>query len=217
MKVRLNKAHFPVTVLGPGRRIGLWVQGCSIGCPGCLSRDTWAADSGREMEIADLLAWCREVGVDGIDGVTISGGEPFEQSEALAALLDGMAVWRSELTKPFDILCYSGFPLRRLFARYGDLLRRLDALIPEPYSASRPRGDIWRGSDNQPLVILSALGRARYADAAGARPEEKARFQISVTERAIWFIGIPDRGDLGAMEDACARMGISLMEVSWRA
>ena len=49
MKIAINKAHFPVTVLGPGRRIGIWLQGCSIHCKGCVSQDTWAADPGRTV------------------------------------------------------------------------------------------------------------------------------------------------------------------------
>ncbi len=49
MNILLNKAHFPVTVLGPGRRIGIWLQGCSIGCAGCISQDTWEADATKAM------------------------------------------------------------------------------------------------------------------------------------------------------------------------
>ena len=63
--IQINKAHFPVTVLGPGRRIGLWVQGCSIGCKGCVSMDTWAPDASRAVPIADLVAWCKKVAADG--------------------------------------------------------------------------------------------------------------------------------------------------------
>ena len=36
----LSRMHFPVTTLGPGNRIGIWVQGCTIRCPGCVSADT---------------------------------------------------------------------------------------------------------------------------------------------------------------------------------
>jgi anaerobic ribonucleoside-triphosphate reductase activating protein len=97
MKIRLNKAHFPVTTLGPGQRIGLWVQGCHIQCPGCLSRDTWESDPAREVELELVLAWCRYVAPEGCGGVTISGGEPFEQPAALAALLDGLIAWRREI------------------------------------------------------------------------------------------------------------------------
>ena len=41
-QIGLNRVHFPVTALGPGRRVGIWLQGCSIRCPGCMSLDTWA-------------------------------------------------------------------------------------------------------------------------------------------------------------------------------
>src|SRR3546814_9784731 len=46
MRIAVSRLHFPVTALGPGRRIGLWLQGCSIRCPGCISVDTWAHDAG---------------------------------------------------------------------------------------------------------------------------------------------------------------------------
>ena len=130
MKIAVNKAHFPVTVLGPGRRIGIWLQGCSIGCKGCVSQDTWARDAGREMTVAQLLSWCREVGGGALDGVTISGGEPFDQPQALAALLDGLIRWRADSAADFDILCYSGYPFARLQKAHEKLLRKLDALIP---------------------------------------------------------------------------------------
>jgi anaerobic ribonucleoside-triphosphate reductase activating protein len=67
MNIALNKAHFPVTVLGPGRRIGLWLQGCSIRCAGCVSRDTWEAGAGHAMPIERLLDWCRSVAAAGLD------------------------------------------------------------------------------------------------------------------------------------------------------
>jgi anaerobic ribonucleoside-triphosphate reductase activating protein len=216
--IRLNKAHFPVTALGPGRRIGLWVQGCSIGCSGCVSRDTWPANGGYEVEIAALLRWCRDRAArEVVDGITISGGEPFDQPVALGALLEELAAWRAALPRPFDILCYSGLPLRTLRARYPDLLARLDAVIPEPYVERRTRGRLWAGSDNQPIVLLTPLARDRYGAwlAEGATPAK--RFQVSVTEERIWLIGIPDRGELEAVREACARDGLLLRDVSWRA
>ena len=122
MKISVNKAHFPVTVLGPGRRIGLWLQGCSIGCKGCVSQDTWARDAGRDMPLAQLLSWCRQAAADGFDGVTITGGEPFDQPAALSALLSGLHRWRTQAGLDFDLLCYSGYPLAR---RSGSFSRAL--------------------------------------------------------------------------------------------
>ncbi|HMX17539.1 MAG TPA: 4Fe-4S cluster-binding domain-containing protein, partial [Rhodocyclaceae bacterium] len=201
MKIAVNKAHFPVTVLGPGRRIGLWLQGCSIRCKGCVSRDTWEPDPAKAMTVASLLAWCRRTTGGVLDGVTISGGEPFDQPAALAALLDGLQRWRRELARPFDLLCYSGHPLKTLRRDHADILARLDALIPEPYSDGRPLGGLWRGSDNQPLVPLSPLGEARYREAidAPAASQDK-RMQVAVEAGRLWFIGIPHRGDMAALE-----------------
>jgi anaerobic ribonucleoside-triphosphate reductase activating protein len=217
MNILLNKAHFPVTVLGPGRRIGLWLQGCTIRCRGCVSRDTWPADPARAMPVAALLAWCRKVAAEGFDGVTISGGEPFDQPKPLAALLDGLAAWRTAAGLDFDILCYSGYPLKTLEKKHAKLLAKLDALIPEPYADGRPLGGLWRGSDNQTLVPLSPRGGARYADSLAApQAEDAKRMQVSLQDGRLWFIGIPHRGDMAALEELCRARGLELGQVSWR-
>ena len=62
--------------LGPGRRVVLWVRGCSIGCPGCMTPELWAKVQPRPIEpLAEMLSGA----LQGHEGLTISGGEPFEQ------------------------------------------------------------------------------------------------------------------------------------------
>lgn len=223
MKIRLNKAHFPVTTLGYGRRLGLWVQGCGIGCGGCVSRDTWDPRGGWDVDVAELPAWCDSRRAHGIDGITVTGGEPFEQPRALAGLLRALDAWRRTLERPFDLLCYSGLPLGVLRRSHADVLALLDVLIPEPYVAARAGAGRaaparWRGSSNQPLVPLTRLGRARYADAGEARHGEDApRIQVSVEHGAVWFIGIPGPGDLDRLEERARARGVALWGVSWRA
>lgn len=215
--IALNKAHFPVTVLGPGRRIGLWVQGCSIGCAGCISQDTWSTNGANDIEIAALVRWCREVSQDAPDGITISGGEPFDQPHALAALLDALIDWRARLARPFDLLCYSGYPLKRLEREHAAILARLDAIIPEPFVESLPLGNVWRGSSNQPLVALSALGRERFgAFTATPAGDASRRLQVSVEPQRIWYIGIPGRDDMQRVEAACLAQGLVFTQRSWR-
>ena len=218
MKVQLNRAHFPVTTLGPGRRIGLWLQGCHVGCPGCIARDTWGADESRSIEVRAVLDWCRDAAPGGCDGVTISGGEPFEQPRALAALLAGLRAWREEpAVQAFDILCYSGFGAEKLRREHAAILAQLDALIPEPYVDRLPLGAPWRGSANQPLLALSARGRERYARWVDARPGGKAPLQVSVQGGRVMYIGIPDRRDMQRLENAVRQRGVALRRVSWRA
>ncbi len=216
MKIRLNKAHFPVTTLGYGRRLGLWVQGCGIGCKGCVSRDTWDPRGGWEVDVTEVLAWCDSRRTLGIDGMTISGGEPFEQPGALKRLLEALDAWRQGLERPFDVLCYSGLPLARIRRRHAGALAFVDALIPEPYVAGRPASGPLKGSSNQPLVPLTALGRTRYGDEA-QHAGDAPRIQVSVERGAAWFIGIPGPGDMEKLEEFARARGVVMEDVSWRA
>jgi len=215
--LELNKAHWPVTVLGPGRRIGLWVQGCSIHCPGCVSQDTWPTDPAKAIPVTDLVAWCKRTAGNEVDGVTISGGEPFDQPIALATLLRALDAWRARARLDFDILCYSGHPLRTLERDHPRTLALLDAVIPEPYVDRLPLAHVWRGSSNQTLVPLSARGRARYAAFVDAPADAAGRkMQVSVEGGRVWMIGIPARGDMARVEALCAARGLTLEKVSWR-
>ena len=215
--VQLNKAHWPVTVLGPGRRVGLWLQGCTIHCRGCVSQDTWPRDPAKTIVVADLVAWCRKVAGNTLDGVTISGGEPFEQPEGLRALLTALVTWRRAERLDFDLLCYSGFPQRVLERRHPAILALLDAIVPEPYVDALPQAHVWRGSANQPLVPLTERGRGRYAAYLDASADGGGkRMQAAIDGGRVWMIGIPGRGDMAALETLCASRGLALTNVSWR-
>jgi hypothetical protein len=120
--------------------VGLWVQGCGIGCPGCCSRDTWDPEAGAELAIDDVLAWIARQPVDEIDGFTISGGEPFDQPHALAELADALRGLGGER----DLLVYSGYPWRTLQRDHADLVARFDAIVSEPYVHTRPGAPLRR-------------------------------------------------------------------------
>jgi anaerobic ribonucleoside-triphosphate reductase activating protein len=216
MRIAVNKAHYPVTVLGPGQRIGIWLQGCSIRCHGCVSQDTWDADPGKLMPVAALLAWCTRAAMADFSGVTISGGEPFDQPQALAELLNGLHNWRRSSGVDFDILCYSGYPLTTLKKKHAKLLALLDAVIPEPYVDGLPLAKVWRGSANQPLVPLSPRGEARFDPHLETPAEAGKRMQVAADGQRLWFIGIPDRGDMAELEVLCRQRGLTLDAVSWR-
>src|SRR5687767_5823772 len=100
MKMALSRVHYPVTALGYGRRLGIWLQGCPLACPGCISRDTWVADERHDTTLTETIAACDALVSGLIDGVTISGGEPFQQPDALEGLLSHWATRRSRQTAP---------------------------------------------------------------------------------------------------------------------
>jgi anaerobic ribonucleoside-triphosphate reductase activating protein len=213
--ISLSRMHYPVTVLGPGTRIGIWLQGCSIHCPGCVSEDTWDANLGREATIDDVVEQCSEWAREGkFDGVTISGGEPFDQPDALLMLLERLETLRRKSRARVDFLCYSGYPEAFLRAGHTEILGRLDALIPEPFALDHSPGGLWRGSSNQRIVPLSKLGMSRYSHASTQAADLPA-VQV-VVDDAIWMIGIPRPGDMESIEARMRSRGILLDGVSWR-
>jgi anaerobic ribonucleoside-triphosphate reductase activating protein len=189
MKISISRVHYPITALGPGRRIGLWFQGCSIRCSGCISADTWAEGHG-ELELGQLLEHIEEALLLA-DGITISGGEPFDQSEALATLLKSL-----RRRTAADILVYSGYA----FEEIADILPAfdglIDALITDPFISDGPQSLPLRGSDNQRLHLLTELGRARFAEFDTPSPDSRAIDIMFDTDGTVWLAGIPRRGDL---------------------
>ncbi|MGH9300239.1 MAG: 4Fe-4S single cluster domain-containing protein, partial [Acidimicrobiales bacterium] len=192
--LRLSRMHYPVTVLGFGQRIGIWFQGCSIGCRGCISKDTWPADEGFAVTVDEVLDRCEAWAAAGaLDGITISGGEPFEQPAGLLALLDGLTAWLGPRRESVDIMCYSGYPERRLLEAFPEIVQRLDVLVPNPFVQARAPGGRWQGSNNQRLAVLTPLGESRYGGAPSTPATPEIQF---VVDDGIWLIGVPRPGDM---------------------
>ncbi|MCA9680033.1 MAG: radical SAM protein [Myxococcales bacterium] len=150
---------------GPGTRFVVWVQGCTLGCPGCFNPGTHDATAGRDVEVAELLA---QLATSGAEGLTVSGGEPLEQAAGVLALLRGArAQGRSTLV-------FSGFALDELRARPlgPEIVAELDVLIDGRYVARERLGVGLRGSANQQVRLLTD----RYAEAdIAAVPEAEVR------------------------------------------
>jgi anaerobic ribonucleoside-triphosphate reductase activating protein len=214
VNILVNKAHYPVSVLGYGKRVGIWLQGCSIHCPSCCSRDTWEFDKERGIDVAALVDWCREVSDDSLDGVTISGGEPFDQPEALMLLLEALSKWRGETAKPFDILLYSGYSESFIIREFVKHTYSLDAVVAGPFRQSLVGNKKFCGSENQQMVIFSALAEERYG--AKGLEDWKTGIQVNADPEGIWMVGIPRPKDLERFEDGCSNRGLILGKPSWR-
>ena len=186
----LSRVHFPITALGPGRRIGVWFQGCSIRCPGCMSRDTWGA-ARETIGVAALLdaitPW-----VGDANGATISGGEPFDQPAALLELLQGL---RAAGNVP--VLVYSGFPYERLQERHPRALSLIDVLISEPFDAPQAVSAPLLGSANQRITCLTERGIALWQRAEADWRGRGSRLDlIADPDGSVWLAGVPGPGDL---------------------
>ena len=142
---------------GPGARFAVWVQGCTIRCDGCFNPQLWGAIGGTAT---DPRALADQAATAGVEGVTLLGGEPFEQAPALAEFA---ALVRAD---GLSVMTFTGY--EREFLESGDapagardLLARTDLLVDGPYRAdakdfTRP----WVGSTNQRFHFLTE----RYRD-----------------------------------------------------
>lgn len=199
--INISRVHFPVTTLGPGNRIGIWFQGCSIRCPGCISVDTWDNKSGL-MSSADLLSQIN-ISMRDADGVTISGGEPFDQPEGLLAVLNGLVLEAHQ-----DVLVYSGYPFEKISSTAAFESGRIDALISDPFDISKPQNLALRGSDNQRLHLITELGRKKFI--SYDRPRKKSDLSLDVmfdADGSVWLAGIPKRGDMQKLQELLRLQG----------
>ncbi len=153
-------------VNGPGRRGVIFFQGCSRACPGCFNPGLQSVTAGRLISLEEVVerVWQSE----GIEGLTFSGGEPFEQASALAALCA-----RLRRTTRFSLMAYSGFTRAEIQsdARRAEVLAHLDVLVDGPYlhRLRTSRGII--GSTNQRVHLLTDRYRAEDFIAGPRRME----------------------------------------------
>lgn len=207
----LSDWAFPTEGLGPGKRLILWVRGCPLACPGCMTPELWdaapASNHRPVAEIAELLAPL----LLGLDGLTISGGEPTLQSAALTALIRQLRA-REEL-KDLEVLSYSGFTIEELQTRGAQVaayLGELDILIDGRFEQSAANDLQWRGSDNQRVHLLSERA-ARHAAQIEAPMPDARPLQVQILGAGSYrLIGIPKRGDLAAYRAALGGVGLKV-------
>lgn len=138
-------------VNGPGLRAVLWVQGCSLGCLGCFNPETHDQDGGKSIDVIFLAGQIAAM-ADRVEGLSISGGEPFQQAEALAALCREI---RQQTN--LSILIFSGFEMDEIKRiPYGlETLDQVDVVIAGRYHQDLRLARSLRGSKNKTLELLT--------------------------------------------------------------
>jgi anaerobic ribonucleoside-triphosphate reductase activating protein len=137
-----------------------------------------------------------------IDGVTISGGEPLDQAGELMALLRGLREL-FPVGSRVDLLVYTGRPRQVVEHAFAPVLALADVWAVGPYRAAEPTNHPLLGSANQELLLLTELGRSRYA--SYARTGQVEPMPLSV---GPWPRGLPGRqGDVDEVESAPLSVG----------
>lgn len=173
-------------VLGPGNRYAIWVQGCEQNCYRCITPESRTKNGGHELDVDDLAA---DIIINkNIDGITISGGEPFLQPVALCSLLDQVKKIRPQLT----VIIYTGLTYENLLKTPEclKLIELSDIIIDGQYVESLNDNKGIRGSSNQRIIpITNRLDN--YINIMESCNRKLQR--IADTNGLITTIGIPDK------------------------
>lgn len=144
--IRISGIEPESIVDGEGMRYVIFTQGCPHRCIGCHNPQTHSFEQGR-------LAYVNDIVVDifknrnYIDGITLSGGEPFCQVDQCSIIAEkahdmGLTVW-----------CYTGYLFEELYGRRDELLKHIDILVDGPFVQEERSLDLeFRGSKNQRLI-----------------------------------------------------------------
>jgi len=181
-------AVVPVTEAeGPGARFAVWLQGCSIRCPGCCNPQMFDPDGGEVTGPELLLARLDQV-KGRVEGVTLLGGEPFEQAVPLLPFVRGAR------ERGLSRVAFSGHRIedlrREVVPGARALLAELDLLVDGPFVASMPElRRRWAGSENQRFHFLTGRYAPGVEEIRPGSPERTVELRFGLDgrmERSGW-------------------------------
>ena len=151
MKIRINNYINESYVDGPGIRFSVFTQGCPHHCKGCHNPQTHDFSLGKEIETDILVQKMLKNPL--LEGITLSGGEPFCQAEALYNLANHLKQMGKHL------MCYTGYTFEELINKNDKytnlLLSKLDLLVDGKFEQDKKSLDLkFRGSSNQRILDI---------------------------------------------------------------
>lgn len=150
-KLRISGIVDESIVDGPGIRLTVFTQGCSHNCPGCHNPESHDYKGGLDMDIDQIIDMIKENPL--LDGITISGGEPFDQAESSAILA------KKVKEMGLSVVVYTGYEYEYLLTneRYKKLLAQADILVDGRFDIKKKDLTLaFRGSSNQRIIDLNS-------------------------------------------------------------
>jgi len=151
MKVRLAGVIETSINNGEGIRKVIFAQGCKHHCKGCFNPDTHDFNGGYECDTEKIIERINNDYM--IDGVTFSGGDPFEQAEAFAHIA-------KNINKDLTIWCYTGYTLQQIIDNiyrpgWKELITNIDVLVDGKFEEDKKDRNLkYKGSSNQNIIEL---------------------------------------------------------------
>lgn len=194
---------YPVKVLGPGNRVGIWMVGCKHCCKGCSNPELWEFQEKYKTSLETVLALIEQIAKDNtIDGFTITGGDPFEQPEALKKILLQLQTISS------DILVYTGYEYDDIQKEHGDILSLVSVLIDGKYEEEKNNVSCLIGSDNQKIYYLDENVKSIYEKYI---KETQNQIQNFTSKDGIISVGIHRPNYQQELDNAVKKKGLGVL------
>lgn len=183
-KLRIADLIYRTRAEGAGERTALWLQGCSLRCAGCCNRDMFSLNLGHEITVDSLV---EEIRQQGTCRLTVLGGEPLDQPEALTRFLRR---YRESFGNMSDIWLFSGYTYQEI---KGDRLKNecaglCDILVSGRFvPALSPDSRVWIGSSNQEIRSFTPRGTAYIEE----WPRNKFDIDIHISDNEVRINGWP--------------------------
>jgi anaerobic ribonucleoside-triphosphate reductase activating protein len=130
---------------GPGKRLVLWTQGCSIHCEGCFNSHLWPFGIGSNIESSEIVEICKS---SEVEGITLLGGEPLDQAVEICELMDKLK------SSDFTIILFTGYEYKELDKIKRACWKRADIVICGKYVGEKTNVKLqFRSSSNQKVIF----------------------------------------------------------------
>lgn len=183
--MQIERIFYPLETLGYGKRIGIWTIGCPHACFNCSNPELWKENKKKDLPLPYIFQMLQSIEVP-IDGVTITGGEPFQQVSDLRELIYFI---KTNITE--DILVYSGYTMDQLHKMNNPdihfILNNIAVLIDGKYIEELNDNSPLKGSSNQIIHILNHQYKDRYEQLL----KENRKVQTVVVQNDLIAFGIP--------------------------
>lgn len=184
--LRIHNMVLHTKALGPETRAAIWFQGCERKCKGCMSPMTRDINGGKLVQMDEIISEITRL--TDIEGITISGGEPFLQSKELCYLLK-----RIRTITDLGVIIYTGYSIEELHDLEDNDVKEIlsglvDLIIDGEYVEELNDGKSFKGSSNQRLIFLTD----RYKVFEPCYQEEKRNVEVIATNKDLFLVGIPN-------------------------
>lgn len=129
---------------GPGKRLLIFLQGCSLHCKGCINKHLWDFGKGKDITAEELLAICKD---QNVEGITLHGGEPLDQADGLFEIVNLLK------KNGFSIILFTGYNKKELKGKQLSVWNKADLIVCGRFIEEKKNLYMqFRGSTNQRII-----------------------------------------------------------------